>query len=66
MIQCDTVQLLRIAKVVEMTSISRSSIYNLIKRQQFPQPVRITPYMVAWRSDELQGWMTNQANYDLI
>ncbi|WP_075359844.1 helix-turn-helix transcriptional regulator [Caballeronia sordidicola] len=62
----DQLKLLRIGKVIEITGIGKTTIYSLIKQGRFPEPVRIGPRMVAWRSDDVNTWLSDPRNYDLI
>jgi prophage regulatory protein len=43
----------RRADVEQMTGLSRSTIYELMKAGQFPKPVKITERAVAWRESDL-------------
>jgi prophage regulatory protein len=47
---------LRMATVVRMTGLGRSTIYRMIAEQQFPSPVRLGPRAVAWRRADLERW----------
>lgn len=47
---------LRMATVMHMTGLGRSTIYRLIADQKFPCPVRLGPRAVAWRRTDLDQW----------
>ena len=47
---------LRIGMVVRMTGLGRSTIYRLLADEQFPQPVRLTKRVIAWRRTDLERW----------
>lgn len=47
---------LRMATVMRMTGLGRSTIYRLIADQKFPSPVRLGPRAVAWRRSDLDRW----------
>jgi prophage regulatory protein len=51
------VTLLSIADVVKLTSLSKATIYRLVKAGEFPKPVTISPGRKAWRSDEIASWI---------
>ncbi|MCW5634721.1 MAG: AlpA family transcriptional regulator [Rubrivivax sp.] len=56
-----TEQLLRLPAVQQATGYGRSSIYALIKRGAFPQPVKLAGGgAVAWRSSDVQRWIAGQ------
>ena len=52
----DQPQLLNITKVIEATSLSRSSIYRDVKAGTFPAPVRLKRRRVAWRAADIAAW----------
>ena len=51
------VRLIRMSEVIQRTGLSRSTIYQLISRNLFPRPVRITDRAVAWSSQVVQTWI---------
>ncbi|MBB5708321.1 helix-turn-helix transcriptional regulator [Sphingopyxis panaciterrulae] len=48
---------LDIGGVMEMTTLSQSTIYALAKRGEFPKQVRIGPNRVVWRRSEVIAWL---------
>ncbi|HOW49095.1 MAG TPA: AlpA family phage regulatory protein [Rubrivivax sp.] len=46
----------RMAAVVRMTGLGRSTIYRLIAEHRFPSPVRLAKRAVAWRRADLEQW----------
>jgi prophage regulatory protein len=52
--------LLRRPQVERITGLKRSSIYALMKCGQFPHPVKLSVRAVAWRSDDINGWIRNR------
>lgn len=50
-------KLLKTSTVMEMTSLSRPTLLRMVEEGNFPQPVRISPMRVAWRSDHVQNWL---------
>ena len=57
MIQHMPVRLLKRQQVEEITTLSRSSIYDMIKRGVFPKPIKIGERAVAWREADIIAWM---------
>lgn len=47
---------LRIAAVMRLTGLGRSTIYRLVAEEQFPSPVRLAKRAVAWRQCDLELW----------
>lgn len=48
---------LRISDVVARTALSRSHIYNLIGRDQFPAPRRLGTRCSRWIESEVDAWI---------
>jgi prophage regulatory protein len=46
----------RMAAVVRMTGLGRSTIYRLMAEDKFPSPVRLAKRAVAWRRIDLDNW----------
>jgi len=46
----------RMAGVVRMTGLGRSTIYRLMAEDKFPPPVRLAKRAVAWRRIDLDQW----------
>ena len=42
------------------TGLSRSGIYALMAKNEFPKPVRLGPQSVAWRQSEVQAWIASR------
>jgi len=56
--------LIKLPKVIEITGVSRSSIYAGIKNQSFPAPLKTGKRAVAWKSSQIQSWIDSlQTNH---
>lgn len=53
-------QLLKLKTVTEITGISRSYIYALAQKGQFPKPVKLTERSSAWVASEIQDWIESR------
>ncbi|TFW33594.1 helix-turn-helix transcriptional regulator [Massilia horti] len=53
--------ILRIKAVKELTGLGRSSIYDKIKRNEFPPPISLGPRAVGWLVSDLDSWIKAQA-----
>jgi prophage regulatory protein len=59
----DSVALLvRMAAVVQITGLARSTIYKLMAADKFPTPVQLTGRAVAWRRADLERWSAARPN----
>lgn len=50
-------KLIRLPEVESRCGLKKSCIYQLIKNNKFPIPVRLGSKSVAWKSDEIQRWI---------
>ena len=53
-------RILRLPKVLEMTGLSRTSVWRQIKAGTFPKPVKLGPRAVGWRASDIDGWARNR------
>jgi prophage regulatory protein len=51
------IRLLRFPVVRERTGLSRSTIWRLERRGDFPKHYRIAPNVVAWSEQEVSDWI---------
>lgn len=54
------VTLMRCPSVQNSTGLSRSAIYFLMAKGDFPTPVKISAKAVAWRSDLIDQWVLSR------
>jgi len=46
----------RMATVVRITGLGRSTIYRLMAEDKFPSPVRLSKRAIGWRRIDLEHW----------
>lgn len=51
---------LRRRAVEEITGLSRSTIYDLMSKGQFPRPVKLTEKAVAWPESAIANWLASR------
>lgn len=54
-------RLLKLREVIEITSLSKSSIYELIGRQSFPAAVKVGR-SARWKYSTVLGWIDSLEN----
>lgn len=55
-----TIRILRRPAVTERYGIPRSTLYDLISKGLFPQPIRLGVRAVGWRVEDLETWESNR------
>ena len=53
-------KLLRRPEVEARTGLSRSTLYDWMKRGEFPQPVKLGTRLVAWRESDIGDWLQSR------
>ena len=53
-------EFLRLPAVIRRTGLSRSTVYRLISKQKFPDPVQLTSRSVGWRCVDLDRWSASR------
>jgi len=51
------VKIIRLPKVLEITSLSKGTIYNKMKIKEFPQSVSLGANSTGWIFSEVQEWL---------
>ena len=51
---------LRRRAVEDVTGLSRSTIYDLISKDAFPRPVKLTGKAVAWPESKIGEWLAQR------
>lgn len=52
--------LIRLRGLIEMTGLSKSTIYRLEAAGQFPARVKLSERLVGWRSEEVSKWLSTR------
>lgn len=47
--------------VAALTSLSRSSIFRLAKKEAFPKPIQLSPCRKGWRENDVKAWVASRA-----
>lgn len=56
--------MMRLPEVMNLTGLSRSALYALVKKGDFPKQVQLGPRAVAWVSTDVENWLT--ARIDVV
>ncbi|MGZ8183454.1 MAG: helix-turn-helix transcriptional regulator [Methylobacter sp.] len=54
-------QIIRLATVIALTQISRSSIYKFVKDGTFPAPLKLSARSVGWLATDIQDWINSRS-----
>ncbi len=53
-------RLLRLPDVESLTGLRKSSIYDAMRRGEFPQPVKLSRRAVCWPESRIQSWIAER------
>lgn len=57
--QLENKRLIRLAEVMNLTGLSRASVYNYIKAEIFPPPAKFGKSSL-WEYNEIQAWINKR------
>lgn len=58
-------RILRIRAVLQLTGLSRSTLYRKIQDGSFPKQVRIATRCAGWRESAVNSWLKNPMFYSV-
>lgn len=53
-------KLIRLPQVIERTTLSRSSIYEMMSNGTFPKPVKLSLRANGWIEAEIDAWLASR------
>lgn len=53
-------KILKLPQVVERTGLGRSMIYEMVKRGEFPAPVKLSVRSVGWLESAVDAWIESR------
>ena len=48
---------LRINEVVEMLSVSKSTVWAWVKESKFPKPIKLSEFVTVWKLSDIEEWV---------
>ncbi len=54
-------KILRLPEVLSTVGLSRSSLYTLIAKGDFPRQIRLSPRTSGWLQSDVEGWIERRA-----
>lgn len=53
-------RIVRLPGVKEFSGLQRSTIYERVKKGDFPPPIKLSQRAVGWRLDDLERWLADR------
>lgn len=60
-----TDRILRIRTVLQLTGLSRSTLYRKVQRGEFPRQIKLSERCAGWRQSAVNAWMRNPMFYSV-
>jgi prophage regulatory protein len=54
--------IIRLPQVIKKTGLSRTTIYTLVKRGDFPKQITLTQRTMGFLESEVDQWLSDRAN----
>ncbi|OIN83813.1 helix-turn-helix transcriptional regulator [Francisella sp. TX07-6608] len=58
-------KIMRIKEVVEVTGVSRSTIYRWVDKGIFPKYVKLSPTSTGWYAEDINNWLESLRNSEV-
>ena len=59
-LQFEIVRILRKPGVAGRTGLGKSTIDQLVRRGEFPRPIRLTRHAIGWRVEDVDAWLSER------
>ncbi len=53
-------RVLRRDEMLSVVRLSQATVYRLIGRGEFPEPVQLGPRAVGWRESDVEAWLNSR------
>ena len=53
-------RVLRRPEVEDRTALARSTLYSMIKKGDFPEPIRLGANSVGWLEEDIENWLASR------
>ena len=51
---------IRLTRVLDLIPLSKSQIWEMARRQEFPRPVKLSTRTSAWRVEDIKAWIESR------
>lgn len=55
---CERIVFIRQPEVLKRTALSRSTLYELVLKEEFPRPLKLGGRINVWPEHEISAWMS--------
>lgn len=55
----NNIRLIRIQEVMDKVGIAKSTVWDIVKKETFPKPRKLSPRVTVWVEAEIDEYITN-------
>ncbi|WP_373371327.1 helix-turn-helix transcriptional regulator [Microvirga sesbaniae] len=52
--------MVRWSEVRQLTGLSRTTTWRMVRKGRFPAPVKLTEHAIGWRQSDLDAWLASR------
>jgi prophage regulatory protein len=60
--QENRIKLIKLPQVMQITTLSRATVYRLIAKGEFPKQIKLGPRSSGWLESEIDSWISDCAS----
>ena len=53
-------KILKLKEIVQLTGLSRVTVWRLEQRQEFPEKIALSPNRVGWLEQDIMDWINSR------
>lgn len=54
-------QIIKTQELVQLLSISTTTLWRLRKENRFPEPIKLTERLIGWKIETIENWINDNA-----
>lgn len=51
---------IRLPETLDKTGVQKSKLWDMVKKKEFPQPIKLSPGTTVWIESEVDQWVENK------
>jgi prophage regulatory protein len=55
-------EFLRVKDLIKFLTLSQSTIWRKVRAGEFPQPIKLSEAVTAWKTSDVRAWIQNVGN----
>ena len=51
---------MRLPETLDKTGVQKSKLWDMVKKEEFPQPIKLSPGTTVWIEEEVDQWVEDK------